>query len=240
MKRIGKILIVAAVFTMALALSACGGASASAKASSSASSSSSASVSASSSVSVDATGVISGNSYNNKYLGVNITLPEGYTFADAEKIKKARAALYGNVANTEEAKKAFENGATWVDAYASATDGSYIYLGIESVKDAKKEIKEAKQYLKDHKEEIEKLYTENAKAIEDAAKSITVKSSEFTEGKLANGTSYDSLSLVLDENGKTSYGQVICAVKDGYVVTIAMQAYSEEGMKALANAISAS
>lgn len=242
MKGIVKSAVLAATFSMAFVLVACGGLGSSGSASASASASaSSASVATSasaaantsastSSASASATeldiGVVSGDTYSNEVFGVKYVLPAGYAFLDEARIAELNKTV-GDLSNSELVAEALRSGTAVIAMAAESNggNGDNVNVSIAYSDTPAASAIDAAAYA-EYAKELVPAQLEQAGA--------TVKSVESgTYRNPTTGEEYASLKATLQIDGEDRCQDQVYVVKDGYLLTVTSTASTPEETEAL-------
>lgn len=170
-------------------------------------------------------GVTEGSTYENKYLGLGLKIPDGWSFYDDEKIAELNGIVTEHM--DEDMVDAMKEAEYFYDLYAvSADEQESVNIIFEKSTISQIATLDLEEYAETVVEGVEETY---------ASMGFTVLEKDIDEIEI-DGKDYTAYFLKSDMQGRTVYQAGFSVKKTNYIVSIAMAATSEDGLKELVDA----
>lgn len=170
-------------------------------------------------------GVTEGSVYENKYLGLGFKIPDGWSFYDDEKIAEISGITTEYM--DDDLVEQMKNAEYFYDLYAvSADQQESVNVIFEKGTVAQIASLDLEEYAETVADGVEETY---------GTMGFTVVDSDIDEIKI-DGKKHTAYFLKTDMNGKMVYQVGFTVKKTNYIVSIAITATSEDGLKDLVEA----
>jgi hypothetical protein len=162
-------------------------------------------------------GAIEGNAYTNKFFSVEYTLPEGFSFCNADQLAELNAVIV-ETNNDQTVLEAFKSGNAFFDMAVAAENDQNVNVVVQIAGPEATSIDEA-GYFEAAKDKI-------IDQLNDAG--ITVKSAEIgTYTNRKNGDEFTAIKLGIVAHGTPMLEEIICIKAGDYFMNVTATATDE-------------